>query len=128
MLEVDTMDTDNSCVPLDLSLNSAARGKCTSSPEMSPLRDYCTDSDDSDGQSGRLSPGGKNCKAYKKSLMRRYHLFELIANYHKNACSMRRYTYWSSLSVGPNAYTEMVARYRMLVDRRLLSLSPGVIA
>ena len=71
MLQVDTMETDT-CVPLDLSLNSATRGKYASSPEMSPLRDYCTDSDDSDGQSGRMSPGGKNCKAYKKSLMRRY--------------------------------------------------------
>lgn len=71
MLEVDTMETDSSCVPLDLSLSSAARGKCAS-PALSPCRDYCTDSDDSDGQSGRMSPGGKNCKAYKKSLMRRY--------------------------------------------------------
>lgn len=72
MLEVDTMETDSSCVPLDLSLSSAARGKCSSSPALSPCRDYCTDSDDSDGQSGRMSPGSKNCKAYKKSLMRRY--------------------------------------------------------
>jgi len=71
MLEVDTMETDSSCVPLDLSLSSAARVKCAS-PALSPCRDYCTDSDDSDGQSGRMSPGGKNCKAYKKSLMRRY--------------------------------------------------------
>lgn len=72
MLEVDTMETDSSCVPLDLSVSSAARGKCSSPPALSPCRDYCTDSEDSDGQSGRMSPGSKNCKAYKKSLMRRY--------------------------------------------------------
>jgi hypothetical protein len=72
MLEADTMEMDSSCVPLDLSVTSASRIKCSPSPAQSPCRDYCTDSDDSDGQSGRMSPGGKNCKAYKKSLMRRY--------------------------------------------------------
>lgn len=78
MLEVDTMEMDSSCVPLDLSVSSAARGKCSPSPALSPCRDYCTDSDDSDGQSGRMSPGGKNCKAYKKSLMRRYREYPSI--------------------------------------------------
>ncbi|KAF2893425.1 hypothetical protein ILUMI_12746 [Ignelater luminosus] len=53
--------TDNDCVPLDLSVNGG---------RLSPgLRDSGTESDDS---GGRCSPEGGDCKAYKKSLMRRY--------------------------------------------------------
>lgn len=70
------VDQEN-CGPLDLSCNSS-RTKCLS-PPLSPAdikqeyRDSSTpvDSDDSDGQlDHHLNP--KNCKAYKKSLMRRY--------------------------------------------------------
>lgn len=53
--------TDNDCVPLDLSVNGG---------RLSPgLRDSGTESDDS---GGRCTPEGGDCKAYKKSLMRRY--------------------------------------------------------
>lgn len=49
------------CVPLDLSLSSG---------RVSPgVRDSGTESDDS---GGRCSPEGADCKAYKKSLMKRY--------------------------------------------------------
>lgn len=49
------------CVPLDLSVNSG---------RLSPgMRDSGTESDDS---GGRCSPEGGDCKAYKKSLMKRY--------------------------------------------------------
>lgn len=58
--EIDN-SVDNDCVPLDLSVNSG---------RLSPgLRDSGTESDDS---GGRLSPEGGDCKAYKKSLMKRY--------------------------------------------------------
>lgn len=53
-------DYDN-CVPLDLSVNAG---------RLSPgLRDSGTESDDS---GGRCTPEGGDCKAYKKSLMKRY--------------------------------------------------------
>ncbi|GLG93100.1 Protein of unknown function [Gryllus bimaculatus] len=76
MLAVEaTMDADSSCLPLDLSLNSA-RVSASPAPPLSPCRgDYCTDdSDDSEcAQGDRRFPAGlKSCKAYKKSLMRRY--------------------------------------------------------
>lgn len=52
---------DYDCVPLDLSVNAG---------RLSPgLRDSGTESDDS---GGRCSPEGPDCKAYKKSLMKRY--------------------------------------------------------
>lgn len=58
------------CAPLDLSATSRLK------------YDYCTsDSDDSDAQGGPQDP---NCKAYKKSLMKRYRksffllLFQLV--------------------------------------------------
>lgn len=52
---------ENDCVPLDLSVNSG---------RLSPgVRDSGTESDDS---GGRCSPEGGDCKAYKKSLMKRY--------------------------------------------------------
>ncbi|XP_031333759.1 ecdysone-induced protein 74EF-like [Photinus pyralis] len=54
-------NADNDCVPLDLSVNSG---------RLSPgLRDSGTESDDS---GGRCSPEGGDCKAYKKSLIKRY--------------------------------------------------------
>lgn len=58
--EKETAEFDN-CVPLDLSVNSG---------RLSPgLRDSGTESDDS---GGRSTPEGGDCKAYKKSLMKRY--------------------------------------------------------
>lgn len=57
--EKDSNDYD--CVPLDLSVNAG---------RLSPgLRDSGTESDDS---GGRCTPEGGDCKAYKKSLMKRY--------------------------------------------------------
>lgn len=58
---------DNDCLPLDLSVNAG---------RISPgLRDSGTESDDS---GGRCSPEGGDCKAYKKSLMKRYCKFLLL--------------------------------------------------
>lgn len=52
---------DFECMPLDLSVNAG---------RLSPgLRDSGTESDDS---GGRCTPEGGDCKAYKKSLMKRY--------------------------------------------------------
>lgn len=53
--------TDYECVPLDLSVHGG---------RYSPaIRDSGTESDDS---GGRCSPENPDCKAYKKSLMKRY--------------------------------------------------------
>lgn len=49
------------CVPLDLSVHGGRLSPAT--------RDSGTESDDS---GGRCSPEGADCKAYKKSLMKRY--------------------------------------------------------
>lgn len=57
------MDTDYDCVPLDLSVNGGRL-----SPGLRE-RDSGTESDDS---GGRCTPEGGDCKAYKKSLMKRY--------------------------------------------------------
>lgn len=58
--EKEPAEFDN-CVPLDLSVNAG---------RLSPgLRDSGTESDDS---GGRCTPEGGDCKAYKKSLMKRY--------------------------------------------------------
>lgn len=64
--ECSRTDTDYDCVPLDLSVN-----------RLSPLRerDSGTESDDS---GGRCSPEGRDCKAYKKSLMKRYCEFQFL--------------------------------------------------
>lgn len=60
-MEDDSNDDENDCVPLDLSVHGG---------RLSPgLRDSGTESDDS---GGRCSPEGRDCKAYKKSLMKRY--------------------------------------------------------
>lgn len=60
--EKDSISEDcNECMPLDLSVNAG---------RLSPgLRDSGTESDDS---GGRCTPEGGDCKAYKKSLMKRY--------------------------------------------------------
>lgn len=59
--EKDSTNNDYDCVPLDLSVNAG---------RLSPgLRDSGTESDDS---GGRCTPEGGDCKAYKKSLMKRY--------------------------------------------------------
>lgn len=59
--KADSTDNDYECVPLDLSVNGG---------RYSPgIRDSGTESDDS---GGRCTPEGADCKAYKKSLMKRY--------------------------------------------------------
>ncbi|XP_017770235.1 PREDICTED: ecdysone-induced protein 74EF-like [Nicrophorus vespilloides] len=64
-------DSDSDCVPLDLSVNGGRL-----SPGLRD-RDSGTESDDS---GGRCSPEGLDCKAYKKSLMKRYYSSEVVYN------------------------------------------------
>lgn len=64
------MDTEyNDCVPLDLSVNRLSPGI------RERERDSGTESDDS---GGRCTPEGVDCKAYKKSLMKRYCKFPFL--------------------------------------------------
>lgn len=72
--KADSTDNDYDCVPLDLSVNAG---------RFSPgIRDSGTESDDS---GGRCSPEGADCKAYKKSLMKRY------CKYVASSTSSKRY-------------------------------------
>lgn len=60
-IKTEQRDDVDDCMPLDLSVHGG---------RLSPgTRDSGTESDDS---GGRCSPEGADCKAYKKSLMKRY--------------------------------------------------------